>query len=66
MTESVSAYMRDVMDDVSSMLERMTVSSEVLNHLDNTYLTRLSLEVAQSGEVMNATMKKFSAVGNFF
>ena len=66
MTESVGAYMRDVMDDVSSMLERMNVSAEVLNHLDNTYLTRLSLEVAQSGEVMNDTMKKFSAVATIF
>lgn len=61
-SDSITSYLRDVHDECSAMLERLTVSFEVLNHLDGIYLTRLSLDVAQSGEEVNRVMKKFSAV----
>lgn len=61
-SDSITSYLRDVLDECSAMLERLTVSFEVLNHLDGIYLTRLSLDVAQSGEEVNRIMKKFSAV----
>lgn len=48
----MQAYIRDVLDDATSMLDRLAVSAEVLNHLDNIYLTRLNLEVAEAGERM--------------
>jgi Mg2+ and Co2+ transporter CorA len=66
LSDAMSSYLRDVHDECSAMLERLTMSFEVLNHLDSIYLTRLSLEVAQSGESMNMVMKKFSAVATIF
>jgi Mg2+ and Co2+ transporter CorA len=64
--DAMESYLRDVLDECSAMLERLLVSFAVLNHLDSVYLTRLSLEVAQSGESMNGVMKKFSAVATIF
>jgi len=64
--ESVLAYVRDVTDNIMDMLEKLAVSTEVLNHLDNSYLTRINLEVAQATEIMNNVMKKFSAVATIF
>lgn len=46
----LQAYVRDVLDNVTAMLDRLNESGDVLNHLDNIYLTRLSLEVAEAGE----------------
>lgn len=34
----------------AGLLDRLVVAAEVLDHLDNVYLTRLSLEVAEAGE----------------
>jgi Mg2+ and Co2+ transporter CorA len=52
----------DLLDDVNSTIGRLSVAFDVLNHLDDTFLNRLSLEVAVSGETMNVAMRRFSAV----
>lgn len=64
--DAIGSYLRDVLDECAAMMERLVVTFEVLNHLDSIYMTRLSLEVAQSGESMNVVMKKFSAVATIF
>ena len=63
---NLEVYLRDVLDHVIVMVEKLTVSGDILNHLGNLYLTRLTLEVSQTSANMNKTMNRFSAVATIF
>jgi len=62
-TDSIKIYLRDVLDHLLSMEQRLDVSKEMLNNLHQTYLSRVSLEMAEASNQVNYLMKKFSAVG---
>lgn len=61
-----AAAISDMLDDVNSTIGYLTMAFDVLNHLDDTFLNRINLEVAISGETMNTVMKRFSAVATIF
>jgi Mg2+ and Co2+ transporter CorA len=48
-----AAAISDLLDDVNSTIGRLSMAFDVLNHLDDTFLNRINLEVAVSGETMN-------------
>jgi len=62
-TDDIKFYLRDVLDHLLNMEQRLDVSKEMLNNLHQTYLSRISLEMAEAGTQVNYLMKKFSAVG---
>jgi len=55
-------YLRDVMDHIVLMIERLDMASEMLNNTSSTYLTILSIEIAATDQKMNEIMKCFGAV----
>jgi Mg2+ and Co2+ transporter CorA len=61
-----AANIGDLIDDINSTIGRLSMAFDVLNHLDDTFLNRINLEVAISGETMNVVMKRFSAVATIF
>jgi Mg2+ and Co2+ transporter CorA len=61
-----AANIGDLLDDINSTIGRLSMAFDVLNHLDDTFLNRINLEVAISGETMNVVMKRFSAVATIF
>jgi magnesium transporter len=56
----------DMVKDIDSIYGRLSLGFEVLNHLDDTFLNRINLEVGVSGEAMNKIMKFFSTVATIF
>jgi magnesium transporter len=62
----LSQYFLDVYDHVVSMTGRLLVTQDTLNRLDNTYLTRVNLQVAEASEDMNKVMKRLSAIATIF
>jgi Mg2+ and Co2+ transporter CorA len=56
----------DMVKDIDSIYSRLSLGFEVLNHLDDTFLNRINLEVGVSGEAMNKIMKFFSTVATIF
>jgi hypothetical protein len=44
------------------MLDEIESARETLNNLNNTYLARVSIEVAEASNRMNVVMKKFNAI----
>jgi len=48
------------------MLDEIENSRETLSNLNNTYLARVSIEVAEASNNMNEVMKKLNAVTVLF
>jgi len=55
-------YLRDVLDNLATMLATIDGCADFLNNLNQTYLAKVSIEVAEASNRMNDVMKKFSAV----
>jgi len=54
--------MRDVYDHVVRMLQKLEIANELLSSLQSTYLSNISIDVAEASNNVNAAMKSFSAV----
>jgi len=55
-------YMRDALDHLNIMLEKLTFAKEMLLSSQNTYLAQISIEVALSSQKMNSTVNKLTSV----
>eukprot|EP01118_Nematostelium_gracile_P016156 TRINITY_DN662_c0_g1_i1.p1 TRINITY_DN662_c0_g1~~TRINITY_DN662_c0_g1_i1.p1 ORF type:complete len:412 (-),score=104.80 TRINITY_DN662_c0_g1_i1:227-1462(-) len=65
-SEEIKIYFRDVLDLLLSMEQKVEVSKEMLINLHQTYLARVSLEMAEASNAVNAIMKKFAAITTLF
>jgi len=65
-TKEIKIYLNDVKDNIMRMDEKISVSKDTLNNLHQTYLARISIEVAEASNQVNGVMKTFSAVATIF
>ncbi|GAM19108.1 hypothetical protein SAMD00019534_022830 [Acytostelium subglobosum LB1] len=59
-------YLRNVQDHVFRMLQKLTLSQRLLANMNNIYMARMSLEVSESSNLINRSMRKFTAVSTVF
>jgi len=55
-------YMRDALDHLNIMLEKLTFAKEMLLSSQSTYLAQISIEVALSSNRMSTTVNKLTSV----
>ncbi len=55
-------YLRDVYDHVVRMLQKLEIASELLSSIQSTYLSNVSIDVAEASNNVNAVMKTLSSV----
>lgn len=56
------AYFRDVYDHLVSMIQKLDVASELLTSLQSTFLSKVSLEMAESSNQANVVSQTFSSI----
>lgn len=64
--EDLEAYLRDVIDHVIRMLEKISVTNDLLSNIGAMYHTKVSIEMGKHSEEMNETINRFSAVATIF
>jgi Mg2+ and Co2+ transporter CorA len=52
-------YLRDVLDHIVRMEEKLQVSRDMMNYVSSTCLARVSIDAAEASNGMNHTMKQF-------
>jgi magnesium transporter len=62
MGEQTRLYLRDVLDHVLCLFDDIEMAKEQLTHLTNTYLARVSIQMAEVSNQLNGIMKKFNAM----
>ncbi|KAH3744227.1 Mg2+ transporter protein [Pelomyxa schiedti] len=62
----VKLYVRDVLDHVVRMLEKLKICNSLLDSVSQTYVAKVSIAVAELSNAANATMKAFGAVATLF
>eukprot|EP00455_Lapot_gusevi_P021612 TRINITY_DN2264_c0_g1_i4.p1 TRINITY_DN2264_c0_g1~~TRINITY_DN2264_c0_g1_i4.p1 ORF type:complete len:196 (+),score=43.96 TRINITY_DN2264_c0_g1_i4:94-681(+) len=55
-------YLRDVLDHVVVMLQKLDLAREVLDTLQNAYMAKVSIAMAESANYTNHSMQKLSSV----
>jgi Mg2+ and Co2+ transporter CorA len=58
--ELTVAYFRDVYDHVVMMIQKLQIMNEVLTSLEETYLAKISIEMAKTSNEVNDVMKKLT------
>jgi len=59
-------FLRDVLDHAIRTHQRISTSTELLNHVHSISLARVSIEMGKHSEEMNRAMNRFSAVATIF
>ncbi|GAM25491.1 hypothetical protein SAMD00019534_086660 [Acytostelium subglobosum LB1] len=64
--KSTLRYLRNVQDHTVRLLQKLTLSQKLLSNLNNIYMARVSLEVSNSSNNIDKSMRKFTAISTIF
>lgn len=63
---TVKIYLRDVLDHVVRMIEKLKITNSLLDSVNQTYLAKVSIAVSKASNDANSIMKAFGAVATVF